>query len=202
MASLASQTRPGHWDQDSPVRQLLRLSLPIIAMMVSRMLMGFIDFWMVKYLGTVAQAAISPAVMLVFTVACLGMGVANSVQTFVSQADGRDEPQSCGPYAWQSLYIAVIAGLATWPLADECRRKLGYAPGPYSSALHLAWRMRHDSAVIDAARAGRLRLGLSAAWLLTAMGDPSGHQMDYSLVQAMACTTFGHKVTGMNGWTS
>jgi len=96
--------------------RLLVLALPIIAMMVSRMLMGFIDFWMVSYLGTTAQAAISPATMLVFTAACLGMGIANAVQTFVSQADGRGTPRECGIYAWQTVHIAWLSALAISPL--------------------------------------------------------------------------------------
>jgi glycerol kinase len=93
--------------------------------------------------------------------------------------------------SWQDLRtLPMLAELSAWPLADQCRRRLGYAPGPYSSALHLAWRMRHDPMVIDAADAGRLRVGLSAAWLLTTMGKPSGHRMDYSLVQAMGLYDF------------
>ncbi len=112
--------------QRSPTRQLLTLALPIIAMMVSRMMMGFIDFWMVKYLGTAAQAAISPATMLVFTAACLGMGVANSTQTFVSQANGRGEPRVCGSYAWQTLYLAAISGLAVWPAIVTTPTWLGW----------------------------------------------------------------------------
>ncbi|MGD8451078.1 MAG: MATE family efflux transporter [Phycisphaerae bacterium] len=101
----------------SPLRELLILAMPIIAMMVSRMLMGFIDFVMVSQLGTFAQAAISPAVLLVFTVACLGMGVGQAVQTFVSQADGRGEPREAGPYAWQILYVSAFAALVAWPVS-------------------------------------------------------------------------------------
>ena len=100
-----------------PTAQLLVLALPIMAMTVSRMLMGFIDFVMVSQLGTTAQAAISPCTMLVFTIACLGMGIAHSAQTFVSQADGRGEPHRAGGYAWQSLYFAGIAALIAWPVA-------------------------------------------------------------------------------------
>ena len=93
--------------------------------------------------------------------------------------------------SWQDLRtLPMLAELANWPLANQCRHRLGYAPGPYSSALHLAWRTRHESTVVDAARAGRLRLGLSAAWLLRAMGHPDGHWMDYSLVQAMGLYDF------------
>jgi len=93
--------------------------------------------------------------------------------------------------SWQDLRTQpILAEVAAWPLADQCRRRLGYAPGPYSSALHLAWRMRHESTVIDSARAGRLCVGLSAAWLLTALGNPAGHRMDYSLVQAIGLYDF------------
>ena len=92
---------------------------------------------------------------------------------------------------WQDLRtLPILDELAAWPLTAQCRRRLGYFPGPYSSALHLAWRMRHDPVIVEAARAGYLRLGLSAEWLLVALGHPSGHQMDYSLVQAMGLYDF------------
>ena len=109
----ANNLAPRH----SPAKALLLLALPIMGMTVSRMLMGFIDFVMVSQLGTDAQAAISPCTMLVFTIACLGMGIAHSVQTFVSQADGRGEPHLGGGYAWQSLYIAGISSLIAFPIA-------------------------------------------------------------------------------------
>lgn len=93
--------------------------------------------------------------------------------------------------SWQDLRtLPMLAEVATWEGAHEARYRLGYAPGPYSSALHIGWRMRHDTAFADAAGAGRLRLGLSAAWLLVAMGEARGHWMDASLVQAMGMYDF------------
>ena len=94
--------------------QLLVLALPIIGMTVSRMLMGFVDFAMVSRLGTEAQAAISPATILVFAVLCVGMGAVSTVQTFAAQADGRGKPGQGSAYAWQSLYIALGFGLLWW----------------------------------------------------------------------------------------
>ncbi len=92
---------------------------------------------------------------------------------------------------WQDLRTLHLLGeLADWPLALEARHRLGQAPGPFSSALHLAWRFREEAAVKAAAAAGRLRLGLSAAWLLSALGRPAAHQMDYTLVQAMGLYDF------------
>ena len=103
--------------EGSPTEELLWLALPIIGMMVSRMLMGFIDFVMVTQLGTDAQAAISPASMFVFVIGCIGLGFANAVQTFVSQADGRGRPREAGGFAWQSFYIAGVFALLTLPFA-------------------------------------------------------------------------------------
>lgn len=99
----------------SATMELLILAAPIIAMTVSRMLMGFIDFVMVSQLGTEAQAAISPASMFVFILGVLGLGIANAVQTFVSQADGRGRPEEGGAYAWQTFYIAAFFALVTIP---------------------------------------------------------------------------------------
>ncbi|MBK9118128.1 MAG: MATE family efflux transporter [Phycisphaerales bacterium] len=99
-----------------PTVELLILALPIILMMVSRMLIGFIDFVMVSKLGTAAQAAISPATLLVWTVACLGNGVATAVQTFVAQTDGRGRPEQAGAYAWQSIYVALAYSILQLPI--------------------------------------------------------------------------------------
>ncbi|MCB8919455.1 MAG: carbohydrate kinase [Ardenticatenaceae bacterium] len=105
--------------------------------------------------------------------------------------DARTGQPLANAITWQDLRtLPLLDELATWPPAGETRHRLGYAPGPYMSALHLAWRMRHDPAVAAAAQAGHLRLGLSTAWLLTALGHPAGHQMDTSLVQAMGLYDF------------
>jgi multidrug resistance protein, MATE family len=104
-------------DRRGPEMRLFLLSLPIMSMTLSRMLMGFISFVVVSQLGTEAQAAVSPATILVFTIACLGMGVSMAVQTFVSQAEGRGEPHRAAAYAWQSLYVSMFMALLAWPIA-------------------------------------------------------------------------------------
>jgi MATE family multidrug resistance protein len=100
-----------------PTLELLTLALPMIGMTISRMLMGFIDFVLVSQLGTAAQAAISPCTLLLFVIACLGMGMAQGVQTFVSQAEGRGEPERAGAYVWQTLYLAIAAAILSAPIA-------------------------------------------------------------------------------------
>ncbi len=87
---------------------------------------------------------------------------------------------------WQDLRTQSIeAAFCEHVLSAEARHRLGYWPGPYSAALHLKWRMDHDAAVREAARHERLRIGLSANWLLKALGRPAGHVTDVSLAQSM-----------------
>jgi glycerol kinase len=50
--------------------------------------------------------------------------------------------------------------------------------------------MRYQPEVRAASESGDLQLGLSAAWLLKALGKPTAHQMDTSLVQAMGLYDF------------
>lgn len=105
--------------------------------------------------------------------------------------DGASGRALANAITWQDLRtLPLLEEFGAWPLASEARHRLGYAPGPYMSALHLAWRVRYDPAIRAAARDGSLRLGLSAAWLLNALGRPAAHQMDASLVQAMGLYDF------------
>lgn len=115
-STLTTPGRPTGLEPRSYTLELLHLAMPMIGMMVSRLLMTFIDFAMVSQLGMQAQAAISPASIFVFAIGCIGMGVAHAVQTFVSQADGRGEGRIAGAYAWQSFYIAAAFGLAVVPV--------------------------------------------------------------------------------------
>jgi glycerol kinase len=109
--------------------------------------------------------------------------------------DARTGQPLANGISWQDLRtVPMLAKLEQWPHAADRRRRLGYFPGPYSSALHLGWRMRHDETVREAARAGQLRLGFSGNWILTALGRPAGYWMAYSLVQQMGLYDFraGH----------
>ena len=89
--------------------------------------------------------------------------------------DARTGRPLANAITWQDLRtIPLEAALRDWPLVGECRRRLGYWPGPWSGALHLAWRMQNDPVVRDAARSGSLRIGPSASWVLAALGGSHG----------------------------
>lgn len=111
------QVEPRH----SVPATLFWMALPIIVSMMSRTMMSLVDFIMVAQLGTEAQAAIMPAQILVFTIGHFGIGVLTLVNTLVSQSLGRGEPEHCGRYAWQGLYIGGVLGLAVLPLIFVAR---------------------------------------------------------------------------------
>lgn len=140
-------------------------------------------------------------------------GVAEAASEALTQAGcAADQVAACGlacqrntDFAWDAVSGAPIGhaitwqdqrtlplteALRAWPPAAEAHQRLGYPPAPYMSGLHLAWRSRRDPAFQAAARSGRLRVGLAAAWLLTALGRPAGHVMDHSLVQALGVFDF------------
>lgn len=99
------------------LRKLLTLAGPNVLLMVTRMLMGFVDFTMVSDLGTAATAAISPATILVFNVMVLGMGMATSAQTFAAQCLGRGDKRKAVAYAWQTIYFALLFLLLSAPMS-------------------------------------------------------------------------------------
>lgn len=104
--------RTGRW---AVPMNLLWLSGPVIASMISRTVMGFVDFVMVSELGTEAQAAMPPASLVLFSIMGLGMGVVSLVNTFVSQALGRQEEHACSAFAWQGVHFSLLFWLAVMP---------------------------------------------------------------------------------------
>lgn len=92
---------------------------------------------------------------------------------------------------WQDTRtMPLMREMERWEHAGAARHHLGYAPGPYSAALHLAWRIKNQPEFARAARDNTISVGLSAEWLVTAMGKMHVHAMDASLVQAMGLYDF------------
>jgi glycerol kinase len=95
---------------------------------------------------------------------------------------------------WQDLRTtALVAETNRSPLAAERRERLGQFPGAYCSAMHMAWRMRHDQAFRAAAADGRLRCTLAAGWVVHALGRLSENALDYSLMQGMTVFDYRRK---------
>jgi len=133
--------------------------------------------------AALAQAGIGPADLA----AC---GIASQRGTDFVWDAGTGLPLA-NAITWQDMRTqALERELRGWPRAGECRTRLGEWPGPWSSALHLTWRMANDPVIAEAAREGRLRAGLSAVWVLNALGRADGHRADVSLAQSMTLWDF------------
>lgn len=108
----ASTTRDGERRRGrAELRNVLAMSIPVVITTSSRALMDIADFIMITWLRVdEAQAAILPAQLVMWSYIVVGLGVVSVVNTFASQSIGRRRPQEGAAYAWQSMYIAVLAG--------------------------------------------------------------------------------------------
>lgn len=110
---------------------MFRIATPIIIINVSTTMMQFVDAFMVASLGEKELAASLPAGLMFFVPIAFMMGVLGAVNTFVAQALGRSEPGRCGHFAWQGIYLAVVAGagmLGLWFVAPSLFAVFGHEP--------------------------------------------------------------------------
>jgi len=105
------------------------MSGPIILGTFSHTAMQFIDQVMISRLGTDALAAAGSAGVWSFVLGCFVLGVVGCVSTFVSQSLGRGQLDNCGRYAWQGVYLSLLAGalaLVLLPASGPLFRAMGH----------------------------------------------------------------------------
>jgi glycerol kinase len=120
-------------------------------------------------------------------------GITSQRDTVFAWDDKTGEPIG-NAITWQDLRtVDLVAEVGRWQHAGERRARLGQFPGPYCSAMHMAWRMRHDQAFRQAAHTGQLRCSLAAGWIVQALGREHDHALDYSLMEAMTVFDFRRK---------
>jgi MATE family multidrug resistance protein len=99
------------------VREVTLLALPVVLQTMSETAMQFIDSAMVGRLGATEFGAIGFAGIWVWTLFVPFIGTATGVQVFVSRHDGAGEPECCGPWLWQAMWLLMPA-MALWMLVD------------------------------------------------------------------------------------
>jgi MATE family multidrug resistance protein len=121
------------------VREVFTLAFPVVLTQLSATMMGIVDSAMVGRLGPTQLAAVGFASIWLWTLFSLIYGTASGVQTFVSQADGADEPQECGPWAWHGFYAVapavLVLVLMLWPAVRPLLALLGPSPDLQVSAV-------------------------------------------------------------------
>src|SRR5262245_31216695 len=94
------------------VRPTLALALPIMAGMVSQMLMGLADTIMVGHVGVVPLAAASFVNAVAHLPLVFGLGLLSSIAVLTSQAYGAKKPDEAGEILRHGLIVSVLMGLA------------------------------------------------------------------------------------------
>ncbi len=105
-AAPAGERASGH---DSAVSELLRVAVPAVVTMTSYTVMQFVDKLIVKELGPDELAAVGNGGLAAFIPGAMMMGLLGVINTFVSQNLGAGRPQRGSAYAWNGLYLSVLA---------------------------------------------------------------------------------------------
>ncbi|MFB3431435.1 MAG: MATE family efflux transporter [Phycisphaerales bacterium] len=110
-SALSKQPLSGH---DSAISELLRVAVPAVATMTSYTVMQFVDKLIVKEIGPDELAAVGNGGIAAFIPGAMMMGLLGVINTFVSQNLGAGRPQRGSAYAWNGLYLSVLAWLVVF----------------------------------------------------------------------------------------
>jgi len=127
-------------EHGSELGNVIRIAVPIVITMSTRMIMDVTDYVMISRVSREAQAAMLPAQLTIFTYIVLGFGILSMVNTLAAQSFGRRRYSDCSAYTWQGLYLTVVfAGLGClmWPVLPWSIRIIGHEPAV--QALELAY---------------------------------------------------------------
>jgi MATE family multidrug resistance protein len=93
------------------IRPTLSLALPIMAGMVSQMLMGLADTVMVGHVGVVPLAAASFVNAVAHLPLVFGLGLLSAIAVLTSQAYGARNPEEAGELLRYGLILSIATGL-------------------------------------------------------------------------------------------
>lgn len=119
------------WSKPNGYRQVLAISLPLVASMGSITLMQFTDRVFLANYSVDAIAAALPSGIASFTCIAFFMGVANYTNAFVAQYTGAGALGRVGAALWQGIYFSIFAALilaSLFFLADPLFGIVGHSP--------------------------------------------------------------------------
>lgn len=105
----------------SPVKEVIRLSWPIVVSMLSYTAMGVTDTLFVGWVGKVEVAAVGLAIIAIFLVNSFFLGVLNGVKIVSAQATGAKDHKTAVSAGWQGVILSIPFGLSV--IALGCFRE-------------------------------------------------------------------------------
>jgi MATE family multidrug resistance protein len=104
------------WRAEGGYRQVLTMAIPLILSTGSWSLQGFINRMFLAWHSPESLAAAMPAGMVNFAILSLFIATAGYVSTFVAQYHGSGQDGKVGGILWQSVPVALFAGLVNLAL--------------------------------------------------------------------------------------
>jgi len=106
------------------LKLLFGLAVANVATTVAQTVMSVTDFYIVSLLpnAVAAQAAVSSAGLVFFSIFGFLLGAMVCTTTVVSQSLGAGRNRDCSAYAWQGFWISMlggVAGFALWPFVPQ-----------------------------------------------------------------------------------
>ena len=114
------------WRADGGYRQVLGMAIPLILSTGSWSLQGFINRMFLVWHSPVSLAAAMPAGMVNFAILSIFIATAGYVSTFVAQHHGAGQDDRVGGVLWQSVPIALFAGLLNLALVPAAPAFFGW----------------------------------------------------------------------------
>ncbi len=112
-------------------REVLRVSLPLVAGTSTTMIMEFTDRVFLSHYSLAAIAAAMPGGVAAFLFISFFMGIAGYVSVFIAQYTGAGERKRVGCALWQGIWFSLLSGLCTaalWFIAVPLFRLGGHSP--------------------------------------------------------------------------
>ncbi|MFC1863296.1 MATE family efflux transporter [Thermodesulfobacteriota bacterium] len=119
------------WSKPNGYKQVLNISLPLVATMGTITLMQFTDRIFLANYSIDAISAAVPAGIASFTFISFFMGVANYTNAFVAQYTGAMEHKRVGLVVWQSIYFALMSAVIMallYFIAEPLFNLIGHSP--------------------------------------------------------------------------
>lgn len=106
--------------------ELVSVAWPLVLSSGSLSLMSVVDRVMLSGYSPDALAAVTPASMLHWTIACIPLGTILYANTFIAQFDGAGRPDRIASTLWQAMWLALVCGLVMTICIPFSRWALGF----------------------------------------------------------------------------
>jgi len=113
------------------MRELITVAWPLVLSSGSLSLMSVVDRVMLTGYSPDSLAAVTPASMLHWTIACIPMGTILYANTFIAQFDGAGRPDRFAKTLWQAVWLAIVCGALMAlciPFSRDAISLIGHAP--------------------------------------------------------------------------